>query len=36
MPAHEQYSKMFNFVLAKVLEKYWNLTPMRLWEHCLG
>ena len=21
---------MFNFVLEKVLEKYWNFTPMRL------
>jgi len=31
MPAREQYWKMFHFVL----EKYWNFTPMRLWETCL-
>jgi len=31
MPARKQYWKMCNFVL----EKYWNFTPMRLWEPCI-
>jgi len=32
MSAHEQYWKMFNFVL----KKYWNFIPVRLWEPCIA